>query len=612
MRRTIAERSRSAAAEEELERRRRRELRRRAEAAERGLEVARDRLLGRVEAAPARAPRRRPSSRAAPPSASTSLSACASSSSRRSRHASATPRRSCAEARDAVPRLGREVRSRVERLCRRASGRRSSASRPGPVIVDARVHRDRIDVGALLAVDLDVHEEVVHERRRRRIRRTTRAPSRGTSGTSCSRPRRGAGWSSPRARANASSPHGYQSTGFSACWRRYGLDAVGEAVHLPCRTPIPWFCVRPARCRMVARMKTNIRCGWCFVGGVDHRRRRAHPGVHDRRLRPWRRAKAHSTPTAASRWSCTSAQLMIVIGAIWAWWGNWWRGRPRRRRSSSCRVAQLAFLGDTEEPGGWINGLHGMLALVILLVGAWCFSRGRRELGLGGASIRVLGLGATVARFRRRSLRWRISSTPAASPTATTNARMSPFHGCCPRTSSRRSSRAGRVRPPDEPGEDVRDDEPPVRERLGVARRERRRGPAAGDEPRDDDQVVPRCISWRSAHSKAVWPSRRERRSSRCARRASGPARTRCCRRRSLPSRAARITSQSWRSPAPARTPAVIDHGLARHEREEGVDRRHGEDRGVAPPGARDPSLERVEHASIGRRAPSPSSQTLR
>src|SRR5215213_8160545 len=30
------------------------------------------------------------------------------------------------------------------------------------------------------------------------------------------------GLSSSRARANASSPHGYQSTGFSACWSRYG------------------------------------------------------------------------------------------------------------------------------------------------------------------------------------------------------------------------------------------------------------------------------------------------------------------------------------------------------------------------------------------------------
>src|SRR5436190_21738428 len=31
------------------------------------------------------------------------------------------------------------------------------------------------------------------------------------------------GLSCSRAAANASSPHGYQSTGLSACWRRYGL-----------------------------------------------------------------------------------------------------------------------------------------------------------------------------------------------------------------------------------------------------------------------------------------------------------------------------------------------------------------------------------------------------
>lgn len=36
------------------------------------------------------------------------------------------------------------------------------------------------------------------------------------------------GRSSARARANASSPHGYQSTGLSACWRRYGLVSVAS------------------------------------------------------------------------------------------------------------------------------------------------------------------------------------------------------------------------------------------------------------------------------------------------------------------------------------------------------------------------------------------------
>ena len=36
------------------------------------------------------------------------------------------------------------------------------------------------------------------------------------------------GLSSRRARSNASSPHGYQSTGLCACWRRYGDDSFSS------------------------------------------------------------------------------------------------------------------------------------------------------------------------------------------------------------------------------------------------------------------------------------------------------------------------------------------------------------------------------------------------
>jgi hypothetical protein len=75
-------------------------------------------------------------------------------------------------------------------------------------------------------------------------------------------------------------------------------------------------------------------------------------------------------------------QLLILIGAIWAWWGNWaWVGAAVG--FLVLCLALLAFLGDTDEQGGWINGLHGFLALVILLIGAWCFTRARRELALG-------------------------------------------------------------------------------------------------------------------------------------------------------------------------------------------------------------------------------------
>lgn len=80
-----------------------------------------------------------------------------------------------------------------------------------------------------------------------------------------------------------------------------------------------------------------------------------------------------------------AGQLAIVIGAIWAWWRNW-TAVGLAVGFLVLSVAQLAFLGNTDEKGGWINGLHGFLALVILLAGVWYFTRARRELGLRGTS----------------------------------------------------------------------------------------------------------------------------------------------------------------------------------------------------------------------------------
>jgi len=77
-----------------------------------------------------------------------------------------------------------------------------------------------------------------------------------------------------------------------------------------------------------------------------------------------------------------AGQLAIVAGAIWAWWGTWTRVALAVVFLVVC-FAQLAFLGDTDEQGDWINGLHGFLALVILLAGAWYLTQARRELGIG-------------------------------------------------------------------------------------------------------------------------------------------------------------------------------------------------------------------------------------
>jgi hypothetical protein len=74
-------------------------------------------------------------------------------------------------------------------------------------------------------------------------------------------------------------------------------------------------------------------------------------------------------------------QLAIVIGAIVGYWGNW-RMVGGAIGFLVLAFAQLAFLGDTEEQGDWINGLHGFLAVIIALLGAWYANRAWRDLGL--------------------------------------------------------------------------------------------------------------------------------------------------------------------------------------------------------------------------------------
>lgn len=79
-------------------------------------------------------------------------------------------------------------------------------------------------------------------------------------------------------------------------------------------------------------------------------------------------------------------QLLVVIGAIWAWWGNW-KVVGGAVAFLVLAVAQLAFLGDTEKQGDWINGLHGFLALVVLITaGLFAFSARQKLRGSASGS----------------------------------------------------------------------------------------------------------------------------------------------------------------------------------------------------------------------------------
>ena len=114
--------------------------------------------------------------------------------------------------------VGREVGAAVEGPAVRGQ---EDAHRPAARTGDGldRLHVDGVDVGSLLAVDLDAHEGGVEPvgdgRVLERLVGHDVAPVAGrVADGQEDRPVRS------RARSKASSPHGYQSTGLSACWRR--------------------------------------------------------------------------------------------------------------------------------------------------------------------------------------------------------------------------------------------------------------------------------------------------------------------------------------------------------------------------------------------------------
>jgi len=83
-----------------------------------------------------------------------------------------------------------------------------------------------------------------------------------------------------------------------------------------------------------------------------------------------------------------AGQLAIVIGALVAYWGTW-RQVGYAIGFLILAFAQLGFLGDTDEKGDWINGLHGFLALIILIAALLYAQKAWRELrptALSGAA----------------------------------------------------------------------------------------------------------------------------------------------------------------------------------------------------------------------------------
>jgi len=74
-----------------------------------------------------------------------------------------------------------------------------------------------------------------------------------------------------------------------------------------------------------------------------------------------------------------SVEIAVFLLALIAFWGAW------RRVGFALLLPlvgtlQMLLVGDTDKSGGWVNGLHGLFALVVLLLAAALVELGRRAL----------------------------------------------------------------------------------------------------------------------------------------------------------------------------------------------------------------------------------------
>ena len=75
-------------------------------------------------------------------------------------------------------------------------------------------------------------------------------------------------------------------------------------------------------------------------------------------------------------------EFVVLLAALVAWWKQW----PEVALALSLPVVgivQLSLVGDSAESGGWVNGLHGLFALVVLVLAAVIVHRAMKALGLG-------------------------------------------------------------------------------------------------------------------------------------------------------------------------------------------------------------------------------------
>jgi hypothetical protein len=72
-------------------------------------------------------------------------------------------------------------------------------------------------------------------------------------------------------------------------------------------------------------------------------------------------------------------EIVVFLVAVVAYWRQW-RDVGYAFLLPAIGTAQLLAVGDTDKSGGWVNGLHGLLALVVLLLALALAQAGARSL----------------------------------------------------------------------------------------------------------------------------------------------------------------------------------------------------------------------------------------
>ena len=74
-----------------------------------------------------------------------------------------------------------------------------------------------------------------------------------------------------------------------------------------------------------------------------------------------------------------SVEIVVFLAALVGYWGHW-RSIGPALLLPVIGTVQVLLIGNTDASGGWVNGLHGLFALVVLLLALALARDGMRSL----------------------------------------------------------------------------------------------------------------------------------------------------------------------------------------------------------------------------------------